>query len=94
MANILVIDDDPSIRRVLIDILSGEGHSVSLATHGKEGVSLLKDGEYDLLFTDLGLPGLSGWEIHQRRRRAPRRCAGRRYDRVARGDNYPGARFR
>ena len=63
MANILVIDDDPSVRRVLVDILSGEGHNVSLASHGEEGASLLKGGEYDLVFTDLGMPGLSGWEI-------------------------------
>lgn len=63
MANILVIDDDPSIRRVLLDILSGEGHDVSLAINGEEGVSLFKDGEYDLVFTDLGMPGLSGWEV-------------------------------
>ena len=60
MANILIIDDDPSVRQSLFDILSSEGHHVALAQDGETGLSLLEDAEYDAVFTDLGLPGLSG----------------------------------
>ena len=63
MVNILVIDDDPSVRRVMFDILTREGHDVSLAAEGEEDVSLFRDAEYDLVFTDLGMPGMSGWEV-------------------------------
>ena len=63
MANILVIDDDPSVRQSLFDILSSEGHHVALAQDGETGLSLLEDAEYDVVFTDLGLPGLSGREV-------------------------------
>ena len=47
----------------MFEILTGEGHTVSLAADGEEGVSLSRDAEYDLVFTDLGMPGLSGWEV-------------------------------
>ena len=75
MANILFIEDDPLVRQTVFDILSLEGHKVTLAADGEEGLPLFKQGEYDMVFTDLGLPGLSGWKVveavNQHRRDVP-----------------------
>lgn len=63
MASILVIDDDPLVRRVLWDILSREGHTVSTADNGEEGIAMFERGEHDVVFTDLGLSGISGYQV-------------------------------
>lgn len=74
-ASILVIEDQPLIRETMADILALEGHRVTLACDGEEGIALFEDGEYDIVCTDLGMPGLSGWEvvraIKQRRHDVP-----------------------
>ncbi len=62
-ANILVIDDEPEIRNSLSEILSLEGHSVAVAEDGKEGLSTFKTGQFDMVLTDLGMPGMSGWQV-------------------------------
>ena len=62
-ANILVIDDDPAIRRTMLAILIQRGHKVTLAKDGKEGLSLFHSARFDLVFTDLGIPCVSGWEV-------------------------------
>jgi len=62
-ARILVIDDEKRIRDNLKEILSLAGHTVTLARSAKQGIDLFKKGEYDLVFTDLGMPEISGWEV-------------------------------
>ena len=62
-ATILVIEDDPLIRETIADMLSLEDHKVTLAANGEEGISLFKEGKYDIVFTDLGMLGLTGWEV-------------------------------
>ncbi|MDH4223245.1 MAG: response regulator [candidate division Zixibacteria bacterium] len=60
---ILAIDDQKIIRDLLESILQGLGHRVIVSSSGNEGMELfLKDG-YDLVITDLGMPGMSGWEV-------------------------------
>ena len=61
--NILVIDDDPSVRGAIRDVLSMSGYVVTLAENGEEGMSRFREGAYDVVFTDLGMPGSSGWEV-------------------------------
>ena len=63
LASILVIDDDPLVRRVLWDILSHAGHTVSTAENGEEGIAMFERGEYDVVFTDLGMSGMSGYQV-------------------------------
>ena len=63
MANILVIDDEPFVRQTLFKFLTGAGHEVSLAGDGEEGLSMFNDAQFDVVLTDLGLPGLSGREV-------------------------------
>ena len=62
-ASVLVIDDDPLIRRTMADLLALDGHRTTLAADGEEGISLFESGEYDVVFTDLAMPGMSGWEV-------------------------------
>jgi signal transduction histidine kinase/CheY-like chemotaxis protein len=60
---ILVIDDDVDVRETTADLLAAEGHSVSQAASGAEGVSMFRTHRYDVVFTDLGMPGMTGWEV-------------------------------
>jgi PAS domain S-box-containing protein len=62
-ARILVIDDDEFVRDVLSRTLAQADHQVTLAESGGKGVQLFKEGEFDMVLTDLGMPGVSGWEV-------------------------------
>ena len=62
-ARILVIDDEEMIRSVLVALLRKNGHEVVDAPSGKEGIALFKEMEFDLVCTDLGMPGMSGWQV-------------------------------
>jgi signal transduction histidine kinase/ActR/RegA family two-component response regulator len=60
---ILVVDDEDYVRELLADILEREGCEVALAGEGREALQLFDSSEYDAVFTDVGLPGMSGWEV-------------------------------
>jgi PAS domain S-box-containing protein len=62
-ARILVVEDEEDIRQLLRDILTDAGHYVEIANGGTEGVEIFKKKEFDLVFTDLGMPVMSGWEV-------------------------------
>jgi signal transduction histidine kinase/CheY-like chemotaxis protein len=61
--SVLVVEDEANIRDVLQEILSTAGHQVTLASDGEEGIRLYKEKKPDLVISDLGLPGVSGWEV-------------------------------
>lgn len=63
VAEILVIEDEPTIRDTMDRILTMAGHRVTLAQDGEQGISHFRSGKFDIVFTDLGMPGLSGWEV-------------------------------
>ncbi len=65
MAEILVIDDDPDIRDLLFDALSGAGHAVRLAPDGPAGLAAAAGQAPDLVVLDWMLPEHSGLEICQ-----------------------------
>ncbi len=70
---ILVIDDEPDIADVLREALVAEGHLVETALSGLDGVKKAKLADFDVVFTDLGMPDMSGWEVAtQIRDHAPR----------------------
>ncbi len=69
MALILAIDDDDLVRLLLRDILGGAGHTVRTASDGRRGLNLLAAKPFDLLITDVLLPGCDGLEIIQQARR-------------------------
>jgi PAS domain S-box-containing protein len=62
-ARLLVIDDEEFVRSVLSRILAQVGHEVTLAEDGGKGIQLFKKGKFDMVLTDLGMPGMSGWDV-------------------------------
>ena len=63
--NILVVDDDPVIRDMMVDILELEGYSIRLARNGLEALDILRGTEPYLVFLDLMMPVLNGKELCQ-----------------------------
>lgn len=61
--NILIIDDEVQIRRLLEITFSAYGYKISEASTGKEGLSLAATGQPALIILDLGLPDADGHEI-------------------------------
>ena len=60
---LLVVDDEDFVRELLRDILEGERCEVFLAESGAEALALFGQMEFDGVFTDVGMPGMSGWEL-------------------------------
>jgi CheY-like chemotaxis protein len=65
-ARILVVEDEEGVRNVLKDILTAAGHEVEIAYDGIQGIELFKKKEFDLVFTDLGMPVMSGWLVAEK----------------------------
>ena len=62
--SILIVEDDPDIRSTLQEILSIEGYSASVASNGRDAVSLLKEMRRPcLILLDLMMPVMNGWEV-------------------------------
>ena len=61
--NILIIDDEPQLGAVISEMLSLQGHQTSVFDSGKGGIEAFKEGGYEVLITDLGMPDVSGWEV-------------------------------
>ena len=74
-AHILVIEDDPGLVAGLQSVLSDDGYEVTLAHRGDLGLRRAQEEEFDVVLTDLKLPGLSGLELvrqlHQAKPRLP-----------------------
>ena len=70
MPRILVIDDDPTVTSVLKRGLVYDGHTVDTAASGTQGLTIARDRVPDLVVLDVMLPGLDGYEILARLRRA------------------------
>jgi two-component system, OmpR family, KDP operon response regulator KdpE len=63
MAQIVLIEDDVDIRRLVADALAAQGHDVESAAEALEGLQLTVKGKPDLVVMDLGLPDLDGTEL-------------------------------
>src|SRR5215510_801834 len=61
-ARILIVDDDPQIRRVLRTALVAQGYETIDARNGEEALEKLRDEKVDLLILDMNMPGMSGLE--------------------------------
>lgn len=61
--NILIIEDDPKIRRYLELELVHEGYNIDLAIDGKDGLKLFRENNYSLILLDLMLPHMSGEDV-------------------------------
>ncbi len=60
---ILVVEDEDSMREILSMLLEGEGYQVDTASDGTEGLDLLAKDIYDLIITDIKMPGANGFEL-------------------------------
>ena len=69
--HMLVVDDDPIIRDMMVDILNFEGYSIRTARNGLEALEMLRGDEDYLVFLDLMMPGVSGKEVCARLKAEP-----------------------
>ena len=70
--HILVIDDDEVVGRSFDRVLTEKGYEVSTALTGEEGLEKMNTDEYDIVFTDIKMPGMDGLEVAERiRERCP-----------------------
>ncbi|MBV6633031.1 MAG: response regulator [Alphaproteobacteria bacterium] len=63
MARILVAEDDSGMRRFIQQALERAGHAVEAVGHGDAAMAELKTGTYDLLLTDVAMPGVDGVQL-------------------------------
>jgi two-component system, NtrC family, response regulator HydG len=63
MSRILLIDDDPGVRDSMERTLRGAGYAVQSASSGEEGFELAKGGAFDVVLSDMRMPGISGLDI-------------------------------
>jgi two-component system NtrC family sensor kinase len=64
-ARILVIDDERAVRDLISDALNIEGHEVLTAENGKEGLDLIGQYRFDLVFCDLRMPEMDGQALYE-----------------------------
>jgi CheY-like chemotaxis protein len=63
---VLVVDDEPEVRQVLIEFLSGRGYDVIPASRGAEAVALVQSEKPDLVLLDVSMPDMDGVETLRR----------------------------
>ena len=63
MPNILIIDDEKSIRKTLIEILGFEGYKMDEAADGEEGLKKFQATTYDVVLCDIKMPKVDGLEF-------------------------------
>jgi CheY-like chemotaxis protein len=69
--SVLVVDDDPSIRRMIIAALRREGYTFLEAPNGREALDLMRAERPDVVVLDLMMPVLSGWDVLKERQSDP-----------------------
>jgi CheY-like chemotaxis protein len=67
---VLVVDDEPEIREIAEAILSMAGYRVLTAANGQEAIQIIAAKPVDLLFTDIRLPGMDGFDLATRAKRS------------------------
>jgi CheY-like chemotaxis protein len=65
---VLVVDDDPVVGKSFNRVLSQKGYVVITAANAQEALSKVQEGEYDVVFTDIKMPGMNGIELTERLR--------------------------
>ena len=61
--NILWVDDDTSITEAISELLELIGHKCTIANNGKNALEYLSENTCDIVFTDIGMSGMNGWEL-------------------------------
>lgn len=68
-ARILVVDDDPGVRRTLAELLESDGSRVSQAENGLDAMRKLEQDQFDLVLSDVVMPDMDGYDLYQESRR-------------------------
>jgi CheY-like chemotaxis protein len=69
---VLLVDDDAAVREIVSELVASWGYACEAAADGAAGVARFEEGGWDLVITDLAMPGMSGWEVADAiRRRSP-----------------------
>ncbi len=63
LRKVLVVDDDPVVRKSFDRVLSGKGYAVITAESGEEALRKLDEERYDIVYSDVRMPGMSGLEV-------------------------------
>jgi DNA-binding response OmpR family regulator len=71
MANILVVDDEPEIVKLVAKTMEARGHNVLVARDGQEALDAVARERPDLLIIDLNLPKIDGFEVTKRLKSDP-----------------------
>jgi diguanylate cyclase (GGDEF)-like protein len=71
-ARVLVVEDDEATRGALRALLDDAGYDCDEAADGERAVDAMRDARFDLVLLDLGLPGMSGVDVHRQLRQDPR----------------------
>lgn len=74
-ARVLLVDDNDQVRGALTDLLGSLGHEVDAAPSGTEALAAYAPGRYDVVVTNLGMAGMSGWDLAERVRSVDSRVA-------------------
>ena len=61
--NILIVDDEPSYRKVMKRLLINDGHNVTFAEDGVAALRILEKEDIDIVLTDINMPNMNGWEF-------------------------------
>ena len=73
MAQVLVVDDDDQVRKLICQVLQQEGHTVAEAYNGKKAIQHIQEAVIDLVISDVVMPDMDGLElIREIRRTHPR----------------------
>ena len=62
LANVLIVDDDPTVQLTIRLLLERAGHRVTVAGDGRKALAAFEAGQFDLLFLDIFMPGMDGLE--------------------------------
>lgn len=65
-SNVLIVDDEPALRRVLQSSLTARGFVVEEAGSGEQAIELISSISFDLILLDINMPGMSGLETCRR----------------------------
>jgi two-component system chemotaxis response regulator CheY len=71
MANILVVDDSASMKKMVTFTLKGAGHSVIEASDGSEALTIAQRQSVDLVLSDVNMPNMNGIELCEKLRQIP-----------------------
>jgi len=72
MSKVVFCEDDPMIQKLIRVAMRSEGHEVHIAADGNEGLELIRREQPAVIFTDVSMPGLDGYQLATELRADPR----------------------